>query len=58
METGIFKKDDPMETAIMLWAEAHGLIILYKMHRFGGDADLFRVIYRRAIQRLFDGLRP
>ena len=58
METGVFKRDDPMETAIMLWAEAHGLIILYKMHRFGGDADLFRIIYRRAIQRLFDGLKP
>jgi AcrR family transcriptional regulator len=57
METGVFRKDDPMETAILLWAEAHGLITLYKMHRFGGDPNLFRVVYSRAIQRLFDGLK-
>ena len=58
METGVFKKDDPMEISIMLWAEAHGLITLFKMHRFGPDAELFKIIYRRSIERLFNGLKP
>jgi AcrR family transcriptional regulator len=58
MATGVFRKDDPMETAIMLWAEAHGLITLFKMHRFGPDEKLFKVIYRRSIERLFEGLKP
>ena len=58
MAQGVFKKADPAETAIMLWAEAHGLITLFKMHRFGPDAELFKIIYRRSIDRLFDGLKP
>jgi AcrR family transcriptional regulator len=58
MADGVFKEGDPVETAIMLWAEAHGLITLFKMHRFGPDEEMFQDIYRRCIARLFDGLKP
>ena len=58
MAHGIFRQDDPVETSILLWAEAHGLITLYKMHRFGGDAEVFKGIYRRSIERLFEALKP
>ena len=57
MAEGIFRQDDPLETAIMLWAEAHGLITLYRMQRFGQQPELFRTIYRRSIDRLFSGLK-
>ena len=57
MAEGIFKQDDPLETAILLWAEAHGLITLYRMQRFGQQPELFRMIYRRSIDRLFSGLK-
>jgi AcrR family transcriptional regulator len=57
MATGVFKEADPAETAIMLWAEAHGLITLFKMHRFGPDDEMFQDIYRRCTDRMFDGLK-
>ena len=58
MEKGIFKKSDPLETAIMVWAEAHGLVTLFRMERFGENPEQFRAIFKRTIQRLFDGLKP
>jgi len=58
MEQGVFKKSDPLETAIMVWAEAHGLVTLFRMERFGENPEQFRAIFKRTIQRLFDGLKP
>jgi AcrR family transcriptional regulator len=57
MEQGIFKKSDPLETAIMVWASAHGMVTLFRMERFGENPEQFRAIFRRTIQRVFDGLR-
>jgi AcrR family transcriptional regulator len=57
MARGEFKQGDPVETSIMLWAEAHGLITLFKMHRFGSDVEVFKAIYGRCIGKLFEGLR-
>jgi len=57
MEQGVFEKDDPLETSIMLWAEAHGLVTLFRMERFGTDASAFRAVFRRAIDRVLCGLR-
>lgn len=57
MEQGTFKKDDPLETAILIWAEVHGLVTLFKMKRFGPDETEFRRIYRGAVDRLLRGLR-
>jgi AcrR family transcriptional regulator len=58
MERGVFRRDDPMETAITIWAEVHGLVTLYRTGRLGGDEDAFRAIYRRAVERVLAGLEP
>ena len=58
MEQGVFVKDDPLETSIMVWAEAHGLVTLFRMERFGADAAEFRAVFRRTIDRMLQGLRP
>lgn len=56
IEQGILRKDDPLETAIMVWAEVHGLVTLYRTGRFGGSPEHFRAIYRRSVQRMLRGL--
>lgn len=58
MEQGTFASDDPLETAITIWAEVHGLVTLFRTGRFGPDADRFREIYRRSLARLFRALGP
>ena len=58
MDQGIFRRDDPMATAITVWAEVHGLVTLYRMGRFDQDSDRFTVTYRKSVSRLLDGLRP
>ena len=58
MDQGIFRRDDPMATAITVWAEVHGLVTLYRMGRFDQDSDRFIVTYRKSVSRLLDGLRP
>jgi AcrR family transcriptional regulator len=58
MEQGVFVRDDPLETSIMVWAEAHGLVTLFRMERFGADAAEFRAVFRRTIDRMLQGLRP
>ena len=56
-EAGIFPPDNPLETAVTVWAEVHGLIILYRTGRFGQDAELFREVYRQSVDRMLRGLR-
>jgi AcrR family transcriptional regulator len=57
VDEGIFAPEDPLETAIVLWAEAHGLVTLFRTGRFGPDPEAFRAIYGRCIERLLNGLR-
>lgn len=57
METGVFRKGDPIETAVLLWSTAHGLVTLHRMNRFGEDVDEFRRIYRATIDRVIQALR-
>ncbi len=57
MEQGTFKPDDPVQTAILIWAEVHGLVTLFKMKRFGPDEREFRRVYSGAVERLLRGLR-
>ncbi|NIQ83608.1 MAG: TetR family transcriptional regulator [Acidobacteria bacterium] len=58
MEQGDFKRDDPLGTAITIWAGVYGLVTLHRMHRFGPDDELFRQIYRASVNRMLDGLKP
>jgi len=57
MEAGIFRRSDPIGTAIYLWSTAHGLVMLQRTNRLGGDAAQFRKLYRSVIGRALDGLR-
>ncbi len=58
MADGVLVKDDPMETAVTIWAEVHGLVTLYRTGRFGTDERAFRRIYRQSVDRLLGGLAP
>jgi AcrR family transcriptional regulator len=53
---GIFVDSDPLEAAITIWAEVHGLVTLFRTGRFGPDAELFRQIYRRSVDRVMTGM--
>jgi AcrR family transcriptional regulator len=57
MKAGIFRKGDPIETAVYLWSTAHGLVMLHRMNRFGSDAEAFTRLYRATIERAIQGLR-
>jgi AcrR family transcriptional regulator len=57
MKDGTFAAGDPLESGILLWAEAHGLVILFRTGRFGDDQEMFRQIYHRLIDRVIEGLR-
>jgi AcrR family transcriptional regulator len=56
MEQGVFRRDDPVQVAITFWAEAHGLVTLYRTGRFGQDPAAFRRVYRGCLARLMQGL--
>ena len=58
MESGIFRPGDPIETAVFLWSTAHGLVILYRMNRFGPDSGQFSALYRGTIEQAIRSLRP
>lgn len=56
MDEGIFVRDDPLETAITIWAGAHGLITLFRTGRFGTDVEAFQATYRQSVRRTLKGL--
>jgi len=57
MDAGVFRKGDPIETAVYLWSTAHGLVMLHRMNRFGNDVEEFGRLYRITIERAIAGLR-
>ena len=57
MQAGIFRRADPIETAVYLWSTAHGLVMLHRMNRFGSNAEDFTRLYRSTIERAIEGLR-
>ena len=56
IEDGSFAADDPLEAALTIWAQVHGLISLYRAGRFGGDERRFRAIYGRSCERILNGI--
>ena len=56
IDTGEFSTDDVLDTALTIWAHAHGFVSLYRCGRFGDHPVRFRKAFRRSMQRLFDGL--
>ena len=57
MRAGVLRQDDPWDVAMTLWAQAHGLIVLYRAGRFSYDETQFRQFYSASIGRLLDGIK-
>ncbi len=57
MRQGVLRKDDPWDVAMTLWAQAHGLIALYRAGRFSYDEAQFRAFYLASLRRVIDGIK-
>jgi AcrR family transcriptional regulator len=57
MEQRVFGRDDVGETALCIWAHAHGLVTLYLNARIALSRGAFRKLYMRSLDRLVQGLR-
>ena len=58
MDQGVLQGDDPLSTAILIWAQAYGLILLYRTGRLGDDVEAFRRLYGDSLDRLLARMRP
>ncbi len=59
IDTGAMRHDlDPLQVAITIWAQAHGLIALHLQGRFGHDEAVFCRMWDHAMSHLFGGLCP
>jgi AcrR family transcriptional regulator len=58
MERKILRSDDVAETALSIWAHAHGLISLYLSGRIKTTRVAFQKLYLRSLDRLARGLAP
>ena len=56
MERQILRTDDVAETALSIWAHAHGLITLYLSGRIAAPRATFEKLYMRSLDRLARGL--
>jgi AcrR family transcriptional regulator len=57
MRRGLLRRGDPWDLAMTLWAQAHGLIALYRAGRFSYDEARFRVFYLQSFGVLFNGIK-
>jgi AcrR family transcriptional regulator len=56
MERRVLRPDDVAETALSIWAHAHGLITLYLSGRITAPRAAFQKLYLRSLDRLARGL--
>jgi AcrR family transcriptional regulator len=56
MERQVLRSDDVAETALSIWAHAHGLIALYLCGRITAPRGRFQKLYMRSLDRLLRGL--
>jgi AcrR family transcriptional regulator len=56
MERQVLRSDDVAETALSIWAHAHGLISLYLCGRIKVSRIEFPKLYMRSLDRLIHGL--
>jgi AcrR family transcriptional regulator len=52
----VLRSDDVAETALSIWAHAHGLITLYLSGRITAPRATFQELYMRSLDRLLHGL--
>lgn len=53
---GAITVSDPLESALRMWALAHGLILLYQDGRFAISEAQFKRVFRRALWTLLAGM--
>jgi AcrR family transcriptional regulator len=56
MDRQVLRSDDVAETALSIWAHAHGLITLYLCGRIAAPRATFQKLYLRSLDRLLHGL--
>jgi AcrR family transcriptional regulator len=56
MDRRVLRPDDVAETALSIWAHAHGLISLYLSGRIVAPRAAFQELYLRSLDRLVHGL--
>jgi AcrR family transcriptional regulator len=56
MDRHVLQSDDVAETALSIWAHAHGLITLYLCGRITAPRATFQKLYMRSLDRLLHGL--
>ena len=56
MERRVLRPDDVAETALSIWAHAHGLISLYLSGRIAAPRAAFQELYLRSLDRLVHGV--
>jgi AcrR family transcriptional regulator len=56
MARQVLRSDDVAETALSIWAHAHGLITLYLCGRITAPRATFQKLYMRSLDRLVHGL--
>lgn len=57
MSDGSFRRDEPWEVAMAIWAHVHGLVVLQRSGRFSLASVPFRGFCRRSLARLLRGLQ-
>lgn len=57
MDAGVVRNGDPWNLAMVLWAQAHGLITLYRAGRFSFTPAQFRAFYLQSFGVLIDGIK-
>ena len=55
MQVGILKEADPLQTALTMWAHAHGMILLYHQGIFPMDREEFRSLFKRSGAQIMCG---
>lgn len=56
MDRQVLRSDDVAETALSIWAHAHGLITLYLCGRITAEPASFQDLYMRSLDRLLLGI--
>ena len=56
MARRVLRPDDVAETALTIWAHAHGLVTLYLSGRIAVSRTAFQELYLRSLDRLVQGL--
>ena len=57
MQCGDIKRDDVWETALEIWAHAHGYLMLQRAGRFDLSPLAFKKLLHRSLKRLLYGLK-